>query len=75
MPPTLMPPMLLTMGLLILTHCTITAKKYNMTLNTDAPDNYPPDFSDDGAASPDYLILYSSLRCKIDPKSMLKLKN
>ena len=47
--------------------------KNNMTPNTDAPDNDVPDASDDDAVSPDSLILYSSLKHKIDPKSMLKL--
>ena len=46
-----------------------------MNPNTDAPDNDVPDASDDDAVSPDSLILYSSLKHKIDPKSMLKLKN
>ena len=47
-----------------------------MTPNTDAPkDDAPNDGDDDAAVSPNYLILDSSLKCKIDPKSILKQKN
>ena len=50
-------------------------KKHNMTPNTDAPNNDSTDFAYDDASSPNSLILDSSLKYKIDPKSMLKLKN
>ena len=48
-------------------------KENSMTPNTDDPENYSPDYAYDDAASPNSLILYSSLKRKIDPKSMLKL--
>ena len=51
----------------------IKNKKNNMTPNTDDPNDDAPYAADDYAASPDSLILYSSLKQKIDPKSMLKL--
>ena len=44
-----------------------------MTPNTDSPNNYSPGADDDDAVSPDSLILYSSLKRKIDPMSMLQL--
>ena len=49
-----------------------------MTPNTDAPRDdahYASDEdSDDDSASPDYLILDSSIKLKIDPKSIIKTK-
>ena len=50
-------------------------KKKNMTTNTDAHDDDAPDAADYYDASPDSLILDLSLKNKIDPKSMLKLKH
>ena len=47
--------------------------KNNMTPNTDAPDYDTPDADDDDASSPNYFILDSYLKRKIDPKSVLKL--
>ena len=38
------------------------------------PNTYAPNADDDDGASSDSLILDSSLKRKIDPKSMLKLK-
>ena len=46
-----------------------------MTPSTDSPDDDSPNAAGDDASCPDSLILYSSLKHKIDPKSMLKLKN
>ena len=48
-------------------------KKKNMTTYTDSPGNDHPNNSNDDAAFLVSLILDSSLKCKIDPKSMLKL--
>ena len=45
-----------------------------MTPNTDASNYYARDAADDDSASPESLILDSSLKRKINPKSMLKLK-
>ena len=45
-----------------------------MNPNTDSPQDDAPDAADDDDASPKSLILYSSLKRKIDPKPMLKLK-
>ena len=45
-------------------------KKNSITPKTDVPDD-----ADNDSASPNSLILYSSLKRKIEPKSMLKLKN
>ena len=50
--------------------------KNNITPNTNAPNyDYPLADDDDYSASPDPIILDSSIECKIDPKSMLKPKN
>ena len=46
-----------------------------MNTNTDVPNNGYPDAADDDAISPDSLILDFSLKHKIDPNSMLKIKN
>ena len=54
--------------------CHRKKKKNIMTPNTDAPKNDASDAADDDAASLDSLILDLSLKRKIDPKSMLKLK-
>ena len=43
-----------------------------MNPNTGDPDDDAPDDDDDDASSPNFLIIDSSLKCKIDPKSMLK---
>ena len=48
--------------------------KNNMTPNTYSPNNDAPDAADYDADSSNSIILDSSLKCKIDPKSMLKLK-
>ena len=62
------------MMLLILTPCTIRKNKKNsMTPNTDSPNDDAPNAYDDDDASPNYLILYSSLNRKIYPKSIIKL--
>ena len=45
-----------------------------MTLNTDDPIDDDPDAAGDDADSPDSLIIDSSIKRKIDPKSMPKLK-
>ena len=45
-----------------------------MTPNTDPPNNYVPNAADDDSSSPGSIILDFSLKRKIDPKSMLKLK-
>ena len=45
-----------------------------MNPNTHYPNYDAPDAYGDNSASPDSLILYFSLKLKIDPKSMLKLK-
>ena len=44
-----------------------------MTPNTDSPNNNSPDAAYDDSASPNSLILDSSLKRKIETKSMLKL--
>ena len=49
-------------------------KKNNMTPDTDSPDDNSPGVTDYDAASPNSLILDSSPKRKIGPKSMLKLK-
>ena len=46
-----------------------------MTPNNYSPNDDEPDATDDDAASPDSLILDFSLKHKIDPNSMLKIKN
>ena len=48
-------------------------KKNNMTPNTDAPNNDASNAASYDAASPNSHILDSSLKPKIDPKSILKL--
>ena len=68
----MMPPMMMAMMLRILTPCAI-AEKNNMTPNTDSPNYYAPNAYDDDDASPNYLILYSSLNRKIYPRSIIKL--
>ena len=74
MPPMMMPPMILMMMLLIITfYANRKNKKSNMNTNTDDPNYDAPDSADNYASSPDYLIIYSSLKQKIDPISMLKL--
>ena len=50
----------------------IKNNKNNTTNNTDAPNDDAPDAADDDSSSPNSLILDSSLKCKIDPKPMLK---
>ena len=63
---------LLTIVLVVLAPCEI--EKKTITPNTDFPKYYASSADDDGAASPNSLILDSKLKRKIDPKSMFKLK-
>ena len=49
-------------------------KKNNITTNTDALDNDTTNADDDYAASSDSLILYFSLKHKIDPSHCLNIK-
>ena len=67
-------PVLLTMMLIILTPHAIKKKENHMTPNTDDPIDDDPDAAGDDADSPDSLIIDSSIKRKIDPKSMPKLK-
>ena len=71
----MMPPVLLAMILIIPTTCAnVEKRENNMTSNTDDPKYDNRNASDDDSASPDSLILDSSLKHKINPKWMLKQK-